>query len=419
MFYKPYWSDELENKHKALSDARKIAETNPSVENNMALKHASAKYTKTRNEARTNSWIKKNGDLNMETDDTKLWRLTRQLNDEGTRQSKITLLQGETMVYGKQAADMFANTYKEASDITVLPYQQAEVRKEQRNIKEPVDSPDLMDSTISMEELNYAIKKLKRRKSPGPDGITNEMLIYAGKPALYKLLEIFNKTWQEGSLPQSWREATMIPIHEKGKSKTEATSYRPISLTSCVVKLLERIINARLKWFLESEQLLAPQQAGFREHHCSEDQTTYLAQEIEDGFQQSKQTMAIWIDLQKSFDKVWTDGLLLKLKKCRIGGNMYKWIKSYLHNRRARVTIDSAKSKKILLRHGVPQGGVLSPTLFLIFIKDLIKQLPDAVKCAMYADDLVMWCTEEHATTAQLRLQEAAKSYLTGHKTGA
>ena len=98
----------------------------------------------------------------METDDTKLWRLTRQLNDEGTRQSKITLLQGETMLYGKQAADMFANTYKEASDITVLPYQQAEVRKEQRNIKEPV--PDLMDSTISMEELNYAIKKTETKK---------------------------------------------------------------------------------------------------------------------------------------------------------------------------------------------------------------------------------------------------------------
>ena len=136
----------------------------------------------------------------------------------------------------------------------------------------------------------------------------------------------------------------MIPIQKKGKSKTEA--YRPISLTSCIVKLLERIINARLKWFLESEQLLAPQQAGFREHHCSEDQTTYLAQEFEDGFQQSKQTMAIWIYLQKAFDKVWRDGLLLKLKKCRIRGNMYKWIKSYMHNRRARVTIDSSNSKK-------------------------------------------------------------------------
>ena len=186
------------------------------------------------------------------------------------------------------------------------------------------------------------------------------MRCYAGTPALYKLLEIFNKTWQEGSLPQSWREATMIPIHKKGKSKTEATSYRPISLTSCVVKLLERIVNARMKWYLESEQLLVPQQAGFREHHCTEDKTTYLAQEIEYGFQQNKQTLAIWIDLQKAFDKVWTDGLLLRLKRCGIGRNMYRWIKSYLHHRRARVTVDNAK--RFFLD---TQGGVLSPTLFL------------------------------------------------------
>ena len=77
----------------------------------------------------------------------------------------------------------------------------------------------------------------------------------------------------------------MIPIHEPGKAKTEATSYRPISLTSCVVKLLERIINTRLKWCLETEKLLVPQQVGFREHQCTEDQTTYLPHEIEDGFQ--------------------------------------------------------------------------------------------------------------------------------------
>ena len=82
---------------------------------------------------------------------------------------------------------------------------------------------------------------------------------------------------------------------------------------------------------------------------------------------------------------------------------MFWWIKSYLHNRRARVVIDNTKSKKILLRHGVPQGGVISPTLFLVFINDLIKKFPSPVKCAMYADDLVLWGTEEYATTAKIR----------------
>ena len=120
-----------------------------------------------------------------------------------------------------------------------------------------------------------------------------------------------------------------------------------------------------------------------------------------------KQTLTVWIDLQKTFDTVWTDGLLLKLKKCNIAGNLFGWIKLYLHNRRARVVIDNTKSKKILLRHGVPQGGVISPTLFLVLINDLIKKFPSPVKCAMYANDLVLWSTEEYATTAKVRLQEA------------
>ena len=146
----------------------------------------------------------------------------------------------------------------------------------------------------------------------------------------------------------------MNPIHIKGKEKTEASSYRQISLTSCIVNVLERIINTRLKCFLESEKL-----------HASE------------------QTLTVWIDLQKAFDTVWTDGLLLKL-------NMFRWIKSYLHNRRTRVVIDNTKSNKILLRHGVPQGGVISPTLFLVFINDIIKKCPSPMRCTMYADYLVL-----------------------------
>ena len=229
-----------------------------------------------------------------------------------------------------------------------------------------------------------------------------------GSAAVCKLLQIYNHSWEQGVLPQIWREATMIPILKKGKDPKKANSYRPVSLTSCVVKTMERIVNERLKWYLETENLLAPEQAGFRQFRSTEDQATYLSQEIEDAFQEQKLVLVSWIDLQKAFDKVWMEGLLVKLLRNGIASNMFHWIKSYLYNRRARVSVDRIHSKKILLRHRVPQGGVLSPTLFLLFINDLVSELPKGIKAALYADDLVIWCKEEYATTATYRMQLAA-----------
>ena len=159
-----------------------------------------------------------------------------------------------------------------------------------------------------------------------------------------------------------------------------------------MVKTMDRIVNERLKWYLETEDLLAPDQAEFRQFRSTADQVTYLSQEIEDAFQEQKLVLASWVDLQKAFDKVWMEGLLVKLPRNGIASNMFNWIKSYLYNRMARVFVDRVHSKKILLRHGVPQGGVLSPTLFLLFISDLVSELPKGVKAALYADDLVMWC---------------------------
>ena len=197
----------------------------------------------------------------------------------------------------------------------------------------------------------------------------------------------------------------MLPIHKKGKNKNDAKSYRPISLTSCIGKVLESMINKRLVWHLESNQIITPQQAGFRQHHSTEDQVTYVSHMIEDGFQDKKHSLAVWVDLEKAFDKVWKDGLRLKLRRSGVQGSIYNWISQFLHNRKARVQVNGTYSRKKVMREGVPQGGVLSPTLFLIFINDIMKDFPRNVKGAIYADDLVMWCTEEHLSTAQYRLQ--------------
>ena len=118
--------------------------------------------------------------------------------------------------------------------------------------------------------------------------------------------------------------------------------------------------------------------------------------------------LSVWIDLQKAFDKVWTDGLLLKLRRCNISGYVFKWIKSYTNNRRARVVIDNNRSKKILLRLCVPQGGFFVTNPLCSIHEQLGETAPRFCKeCPMYADDFVMWSIKEYAATAQIRHQTA------------
>ena len=404
--YKPFWSDEIKALEDDLNVAREEAEKDASQESAIRLQCAKAKFLKAKVEAKRRSWREKTSSLNMEKDSKALWKLAKSLNEEDSRGSTITLDEGGILT-GKQAADCFAKTYGKESDIKVSPEQRRKARCEQQERAKRESNDDSMMLPLTLQELNTALRKLKKKKSPGPDGITNEMLTHLDTTARLKLLEIFNLSWEEGRVPQMWKEATMIPILKKGKVKTKSSSYRPISLTSCVVKVMERIVNRRLMGYLEAGNIISEEQAGFRQFRSTEDQVTYLSQEIEDAFQEKKVLFATWIDLQKAFDKVWTDGLLVKAQRCGVGGKMFRWIKSLLQNRKARVSVDGKYSRKFLLRHGVPQGGVVSPTLFLIFIDDLLTKLPKGIKTALYADDLVMWCTEEYATTATYRMQQA------------
>ena len=170
-----------------------------------------------------------------------MWRLIKQLNDEGNGRATTTLEADGQHLSGKQAANKFADNYEEVSNIPVTKQHQ---RRDQRERKTHQTTNDCMDKKLTLNELQAALRQLKAKKSSGPDAITNEMLTHLGNKATCKLLEIFNHSWATGTLPQTWREATMIPILKKGKDPKQAASYRPISLTSCVGKTMERVVNA-------------------------------------------------------------------------------------------------------------------------------------------------------------------------------
>ena len=269
-------------------------------------------------------------------------------------------------------------------------------------------SPSIFEDPLTSGELECALKKLLKRKSPGPDKLHNEMLQNLGGKGKSVVLKLFNKTWTEGTLPKAWKLATITPVLKPGKKANEPKSYRPISLTSCLGKLCERILNSRLYWWLESSGRISNLQAGFRSKARTEDQLFRLTQKIIDGFQKREQTTAIFIDLQQAYDRIWRKGLLLKMQNMGIKGHMYSWIKSFLSDRLIQTQLNDTLSSKAVLEEGLPQGSSLSCTLFLVFLNDICKVLK--LDLALFADDLVIWHTGDSTIISRRRLQEDLNS---------
>ena len=406
--YKPYWSDTMELMQTELNAARNTMEETGTKEAITAHNRAKVKYEETKTEETRKAWFEKTESLNMEKEEGKVWKLTQALNDDYQEKHRTTILkENEKHITGKQAANLLAETFKENSTLEIPREKIADIRQKIKQEARHQDTRDCMTTEFTMYELNKAILKLKSKKAPGPDGITNEMIKHLSNKAKENLLFIFNQSWKAGTFPNVWKEATIIPILKKSKDKTDKKSYRPISLLSCLGKTMERMINSRLQNHLEKNKLLNPNQSGFRRNRSTEDQVTYLVQEIENAFQQKMKALAIFIDLTAAFDKVWKEGLLFKLLQKKICGNMYNWIQNYLFQRTARVKLDGQLSNRVKLREGVPQGGVISPTLFIIFIDDITDHLTTHISKALHADDLAIWTTAEETTTATVRMQTA------------
>ena len=193
------------------------------------------------------------------------------------------------------------------------------------------------------------------------------MLKHLPRSGMDFLLHIFNLSWSSHSFPSIWKTSSTIPIHKMGKPLDSHPSFQPISLTFCVSKLFERIILSRLLFFLESNSILCPRQAGFRPGRSTLDQILYLSQSISDGFNKPRpgsQTILSTIDFSKAFDSVWHPTLFHKLISAGLRPCFARWTQSFLSDRCACVVFQNHKSRSFRVRRGVPQGSVLGPALF-------------------------------------------------------
>ena len=413
--FRPFWNKDLEAAVKERRRLRKVAQKDPSKENKTAYNRATGKVRHLTRMSKRENWRSTCGRLDLNKDSKKAWTLLNSLNHNGpTKKSNPQPLEenGKQITNPKAKANLFNKAFSKINRATRRTnLDKALWKLFKKKSKSPTAVLQTFEQDFSEGEFTAALKKLKLRKAPGLDKIKNEMLINLGPKAKLYLLQYINRTWRESELPAAWRTAVVSPILKKGKKAGEPKNYRPISLTSSIGKLAERMVNYRLYWYLEKFGFLDNAQAGFRRGSRTEDQLFRLTQEVIDGFQAKKDTSAIFIDLQQAYDRIWRKGLLIKMQKLGINGKMIKWVEAFLTNRTIQTRFDGALSSKLTLEEGLPQGSALSCTLFLIFINDLPGLLN--VSKALFADDLVIWTTDKYPILARRKLKIALATICT------
>jgi hypothetical protein len=236
----------------------------------------------------------------------------------------------------------------------------------------------------SEEEILKLLNSLEVGKANGPDGISNKMLKECGPAIASPLADLFNKSFEMATVPQAWKEANLCPIFKKG-DKALVSNYRPISLLPCVAKIQERIVFTKLYRYLITNNLLTSKNSGFRELDSAMNQLLFITDKIYRALEEGKEICLVFLDVFKAFDHVWHSGLLHKTRCMGVEGRLFDWLCNYLDNRKIRVVINGQKSEWLKPNAGVPQGSILGPLLFLIFVNDIVINIESDIH--LFADD--------------------------------
>ena len=321
------------------------------------------------------------------------WSLAKQIMGN-SKTSTFPAMTSEGQIYDTDEgkADLFNNYFL---GVTRLP-------NDPDNLPEPevlnLTENTLEDITITEQDVTDILKILKTDKAYGPDGISPRVLKEIRPQITTVLTKIFNMSLLKGVFPALWKKANVIPIF-KSAEQFIASNYRPISLLPTIAKVFEKIIFKYLYNFFRDNFLISVWQSGFLPGSSTVTQLVEIYDQFCKAVTRGKDIRVVFLDISKAFDRVWHLGLITKLKAHGIRGRLLAWLINYLKDRQQRVLINGIHSDWGNIEAGVPQGSVLGPLLFLIFIND-ITFVTKFCKIRLFADDTCLFIEVDNPNTA-------------------
>lgn len=345
-----------------------------------------------------------------------VWRTVRKFHNKRIKQTYSGVMEynNNKAVTNVEKADLFAEyfekeVYFETAD--TLPFHN-HITQRTTTIKQNMPTKLGQDKwkEISSEEVKNHIKQL-RNSSTGQDNVHNRCLKNYTELLIKHLTELFNQILIQGYIPKSWKQANIILLLKPNKDKKNPSSYRPISLLSCLGKLLEKIIKSRLMLELERRQLLPAHQAGFRSKKSTINNIVRLERYAREQLIRSRHSAVIFFDIKAAFDSVWHDGLIYKMNDLRLPTYLISYLTTFLQNRTANIELENILSRSFNLKSGTPQGSPLSPILYIIYTSDSMNGIPNHTEHGLFADDTALWSSSNTTSNLASRMQHSVDAF--------
>ena len=391
----PWWDEELEEtKIKKLTQLKTYRRTRQEedLEEYKKIRNKEVKLIK---QKKNQAFKEKVSTINDQTKLGEMWRMVKGMEGSSGKTSIGALKVGHNKyITDKEKAEAIAAQLEKVSSNNNMTQRFSQIREHMETENhENIEKQHLDDKIYNMKfdtrDVMEAIRAKSNKSAPGEDDIAYILLKHLPRNAIEEITKLYNLIWTKGTLPKRWKHSIIIPLLKPGKEEERPESYRPISLTDHLGKIMETMVNDRLKYILGKSKIIDRDQSGFRRKRQTLDQLMRLKDEVDRCRSGKRATVAVFLDLEKAYDMLWREGVLIEIRKIGVSGAMFNYIRDFLKDRTFQVRVGQTLSETYLLENGTPQGAVISPTLFNILINPVKKALERYIGIAMgrFADD--------------------------------